>query len=121
MAAQNRLRASIDDSHDDYLEEIVDQRDTSRPEAERTVVKEGLVSLGYIPKPTEAHELLLYYVRRIGLTLGFGGLAVMGYGVFGSRIFSLIGFGLTLGGFLLVALEEFLDFHSDQMDLTVRS
>lgn len=108
MATENRLRARVKEPEADSIEEIKEERDIDRTDAERIVFREGLESLGYSERPTEAHEVLLYYTERIGLTLGFVGLIMIGYGVFGPRLWSLIGFGITLGGFLLVAVQAFL-------------
>lgn len=113
MATDNQLRARVKPSEAEYLDSIATTLDEDRAEAERKVIEEGFAALGYIDRPTKPHELLLWYVRRIGLVLGFVGLILMGYGVFGPRLFSLIGFGITLSGFLLVALEGFLDAYSE--------
>lgn len=109
MATDNQLRARLDAKQDDSLSSIKSEKSVSRAEAERIVIEEGLESLGYLEKPTEPHEILLYYVERMGLVLGFVGLIMIGYGVFGPRSWSFIGFGITLGGFLLVAVKTFLD------------
>lgn len=107
MAVDTRLRARVQPSHAEHIDHLAEHEfDGVQVEAERRIVKEGLVSLGYIERPTEARELFLWYLRRIGLMLGFVGLILMGYGIFGARLFSILGFGLLLGGFLFVALEE---------------
>lgn len=109
MATDTRLRARIQPSHAEHIEDYADaQGFEKRVDAEREIVKTGLEAIGYIDRPTEGHEVFLWYVRRIGLVLGFVGLIVMGYGVFGPRINSIVGFGLLLTGFLFVALEEFI-------------
>lgn len=108
MATENRLRARVKEPEADSIEEIKEKRDIERTDAERIVFREGLESLGYAQKPTESHEILLYYTERIGLVLGFVGLIMIGYGVFGPRLWSVVGFGITLGGFLLVAVQAFL-------------
>lgn len=112
MATDNRLRATVDPAQDEHLSSLEDERDLKRTEAERLVVEEGLESLGYVERPTQAHELLLWYVRRIGLILGFAGLILLGYGIFGPRTYSFMGFGITLSGFLLVLLEGLLDAYT---------
>lgn len=113
MAPDNQLRARVQPSHADHISEIAEDRfDGEQTEAERYVVKEGLESLGYEDRPTDAAELLLYYLRRIGLMLGLVGLIMMGYGVFGPRSWGIIGFGLLLGGFLFLFLEEGLAAYS---------
>lgn len=107
MAPDNQLRARVAPSHAEHISEIAEDRfDGEHTEAERLVVKEGLESLGYEDRPTEASELMLYYLRRIGLVLGFVGLIMMGYGVFGPRSWGVVGFGLLMAGFLFLALEE---------------
>lgn len=108
MATENRLRARVKESEADSIENIKEEHDIERTDAERIVLRQGLESLGYTEKPAEAHEILLYYTERIGLVLGFVGLIMIGYGVFGPRLWSVIGFGITLGGFLLVAVQAFL-------------
>lgn len=109
MATGNQLRARLPPSHAKHIESIAeDEFDGAEAEAERQVVKEGLESLGYVDPPTDPHEVLLYHVRRIGLLLGFVGLIAIGYGIFGPRTYSLIGLGMTIIGFLLIALEETL-------------
>ena len=117
MATDNQLRARVDPSHAERIDTLArEQSEGERTEAERKAIEEGLRSLGYLERPVERHELLLWYVRRVGIGLGFLGLVSMGFGVFGARVFSLVGFGLALGGFLLVAVEEFLDEYSGQLD-----
>lgn len=107
MRPDNQLRARVAPSHADHISTIANDRfNGEKSEAERYVVREGLESLGYEDRPTEAAELMLYYLRRIGLILGFVGLILMGYGVFGPRSWGVIGFGLLMGGFLFLALEE---------------
>jgi hypothetical protein len=113
MATDNRLTARVQPSHADRISSVAEDREIPETEAERVVVREGLASLGYVEKPSEDSELLLYYVRRIGLVLGFVGLILVGYGIFGPRVFSVIGFGLVLAGFVGVALEEFLRQYGD--------
>jgi len=108
MSSEQRLRARLDEPHAECVKTLKQERDIERADAERIVVREGLESLGYTEKPTEAHEMLLFYTERIGLVLGFVGLIMIGYGVFGPRLWSVIGFGITLGGFLLVAVQTFL-------------
>lgn len=117
MAAQNRLRASIKESHDEYLSDLEEQRDATRAQVEREVMEEGLAALGYIEQPTAPHEVLLWYVRRIGIGLGFVGLAGLGIGVFGPRVASLVGFGLALGAFLLIAVAEALDEYAGDLEV----
>lgn len=114
MATDNQLRARLKASQDEYISSLADEMD-SRADAERKVIDKGLEALGFIDRPTEAHELLLWHVHRIGLVLGFAGLVMVGYGVFGPRTFSLVGYGVTLGGFLLVAVESLLDWHADSL------
>lgn len=110
MATDNRLRAKVPPSHSECITTFAEDRfGGSETEAERALIKEGLAAEGYLERPTDRAELFLWYVRRIGLILGFVGLISIGYGVFGSRLFSIIGFGLTLGGFLMVALTDGLD------------
>jgi hypothetical protein len=113
MATENRLSARIKTSRDELLDEVEEDHGVCRAEAERVVLKEGLATLGYIERPTEAHVRLLWYVRRVGMLLGFVGLAAMGYGVFASRASSVIGFGLTMGAFLLVAVAEGLETYTE--------
>jgi len=117
MATENRLRARVKEPEAESIEEIQDEKDIERTEAERMVFREGLHSLGYSERPTEAHEMLLYYTERIGLTMGFVGLIMIGYGVFGPRMWSVSGFGITLGGFLLVAVQAFLGEYVDSQEV----
>lgn len=114
MATSNRLRATIDEDHREHIETIADAENVDGTEAERIVVKEGLASLGFIERPTDGHELFLWYTRRMGLTLGFTGLVCMGYGVFAPRIWSVIGFGLLVTGFLSVAIVDGVSEYSGQ-------
>lgn len=107
MAPDNQLRARVRPALAGHINDIADDRfDGQQTEAERYVVKEGLESLGYIDRPEDAAKLMLYYLRQIGLLLGLVGLICMGYGAFGPRSWSVIGFGLLLAGFLFLALEE---------------
>lgn len=119
MATSNRLRATIDDDHREHIETIAAKEDVAEPEAERIVVKEGLASLGFIERPTDAHDLFLWYARRMGLTLGFTGLVCMGYGVFAPRIWSVIGFGLLLTGFLSIAVVDGVSEYNRENKRTV--
>lgn len=115
MATDNRLSARVGDSRDELLSEVAEERDgDTRADVEREALEEGLAALGYIERPTEPHVRLLWYVRRIGVLLGFVGLAALGYGVFGPRLSSLVGFGLTMGAFLLIAVAEGLSAYTDQ-------
>lgn len=82
-------------------------RDIPETEAERVVVREGLASLGYVEKPVEMADVLLRYARMGGSVLGFVGLILIGYGLFGPASFRFIGFGLLLAGFGLIAGAEF--------------
>lgn len=116
MATNYQLRARIEASHAEHIDEISEDRDITETEAERVVFREGLESMGYVERPTAPHELFLWYVRRIGLVLGLVGLISIGYGIFGSRLFSLIGFGLTLIGFLLVAVADALETLTERHD-----
>ena len=108
MATENRLRATMESKYIELIDSLADERGESRLDAERAAVKEGLRSLGHLERPTAPHELYLFYINRIGLVLGFCGLIMIGYGIFGLRLWSYIGFGLTVMGFLLVALAEAL-------------
>lgn len=113
MATDNKLRGRVDPPHATRIEQVAEDHDEGRSDAERRVVDEGLKSMGYLERPTSRHELLLWYVRRIGYGLGFIGFAGMGFGTFHARVFALIGFALTLNGFLLVAVSDFLDTYTD--------
>lgn len=106
MATKDRLTARLRPSMAEQIESFAEDHDLDDPEAERELVQEGLESYGYLDRPTDPAELLLWYLRRIGLLLGLVGLIMIGYGVFGPRSWGVIGFGLLLGGFLFVALEE---------------
>lgn len=85
-------------------------------DAERMAVKEGLQAMGYVERPTDAADLFRWYLRQMGFILGLGGLISMGYGVFGERLFSIIGFGLLLAGFLFLALELGLEHYDGWAD-----
>lgn len=114
MAADNQLRARVNPSHAEHIGEIANDRfDGQETEAERFVVKHGLEALGYEQRPTEASEVMLFYLRQIGLLLGLVGLICIGFGVFWPRVWSIIGFGLLLGGFLFIALQEGLRSYTD--------
>lgn len=108
MRNDNQLSARVRPSSQEALEQLATDRDMELPDAERAAIREGLESYGYTEKPLNGADVLLYYVRRIGILLGFVGLIVIGYGIFGSRLFSYAGFGLVFVGFVMVALEGFL-------------
>lgn len=108
MASGNKLSARVPGSHAEKITQMSNDLDIAEPDAERKLIKEGLASMGYVNKPHESFELLLYYLRRIGLVLGIVGLILIGYGIFGPRQWSFAGYALVLTGFLGVALEGFL-------------
>lgn len=115
MASNNQLRARVSDRRIEQIGSVATDRDISESEAERVLVREGLASLGYIDRPIDAEELLLYYARRIGTVLGFVGLILVGYGIFGSAAFRYMGFGLLLVGFAGIAASEMAPMLSDRI------
>lgn len=107
MATDNQLRARVPDTHVEQIRTIAGDRQIAETEAERVVVREGLASLGYIEKPTDAGEMLLHYARKIGSLLGLVGLILIGYGIFGVPMARFVGFGLVLSGVAAMAGAEF--------------
>lgn len=111
MAEKYQLRARISDRDADGIDDLSDDRDISNTDAERAVVREGLVGLGYVTDgrtDAEKHsQQLLRYARLGGSVLGFVGLILIGYGLFGAAAFRFTGFGLLLAGFGLIAGSEF--------------
>ena len=107
MASDNQLRARVPESHVEQIRQVSKDRDIAETEAERVVVREGLTSLGRIERPAETSKLVVYYAKQIGMILGFVGLILVGLGIFGSNLFSYIGFGLLLAGFGSIAGSEF--------------
>lgn len=119
MSGNKRLTATVPEEHGECLERATDDRFDSRPHAERKAVEEGLRRWGYLEEPDQPHKQLLWVVNRVGLGLGFVGLAALGIGVFGPRISSLVGFALTLGGFVLLLVEAALDRQTESMMETI--
>lgn len=107
MASQNQLRARVPDAHVELIREVSIDRDITETEAERVVVREGLTALGYVERPIEPGDVLLRYARKSGSVLGFVGLILVGYGLFGAASFRFLGFGLLLAGFGLISGAEF--------------
>lgn len=107
MATENQLRARVPPEHVDLIGQVSNDRDISETEAERVVVREGLAALGYVSQPVEPAEVLLKYARKSGSVLGFVGLILIGYGLFGPAVFRFTGFGLVLSGFGLISGAEF--------------
>lgn len=119
MSGKTRLTATVPEEHGDWLDKAEEDRFDSRTHAERKAVEEGLRRLGYLDEPDQPHEQLLWVVNRVGLGLGFIGLIAVGIGVFGPRVSSVVGFGLTLGGFILLLVEAALDEQSESLMETI--
>lgn len=117
MATENQLRARINPSHAERISDIARDRDTAETDVEREVVEAGLESLGYLSRPTERHELWLYYARFAGLSLGLAGLAAMALGVFWGQITGIYGFSLLIVGFLIVATVDGLEAYTDRLSI----
>lgn len=115
MAADNQLRARLKPTHTEKIDEIAEQRGTERVNVEREVIEEGLVAMGHVDRPSDGADLLLWYVRRVGLVFGVVGLIMLGYGVFGPRSFSIVGFSLVVAGFGFIAAEEFSKEIADRL------
>lgn len=107
MGTENQLRARIPDAHMELIRQVSQHRDIPETEAERVVVREGLTALGYVERPIEPGDVLLQYARKGGSVLGFAGLILVGYGLFGAASFRFLGFGLLLAGFGLISGAEF--------------
>ncbi len=113
------MTATVPDEHGESLETAAEDRFDSRPQAERKTVEAGLQTLGYLEQPDKPHEQLLWVVNRVGLLLGFIGLVTIGVGIFGPRMASFAGFGLTLGGLSLLVVEAALDQQSESLMETI--
>lgn len=116
MATDNRVRVRVRPDYADSIERFAEDEGMDEPDAQRKIIEEGLASLGYVDRPTARHELLLWYARKIGLLLGFVGLILIGYGIFGARLFSIVGFAVLLSGFVFLSTEEFLKWATDRYD-----
>jgi len=107
MGTENRLTATLATDDADHIGNVEDDLDLDRTEAERRLVREGLVRLGYREDEQHPEDLLVEYARKIGSVLGLSGLIMLGYGIFGFAAFRWIGFGLVMAGFALIAGGEF--------------
>lgn len=108
MAYESRLTAHVPGSVGDQIQEVADDEEVEKTEAERIVVREGLKSLGYVEQPKTPAETVLYHTKRIGYVLGFVGLILIGYGIFGTMLFRWWGFGLTLVGLGMIMTADLL-------------
>lgn len=117
MASQNQLQARIPTDYADTITSVARSREVPETDVEREVVEAGLESLGYLSKPTERHELWLYYARFVGLALGLAGLATMALGVFWGQITGVYGFSLLLIGFLVIATVDGLNAYTDRLSI----
>jgi len=115
MSGENRLRATLDDKQAGALDKAEQDRFDDRTHAERQLVERGLQDLGYLETPDTPHREFLWVVNRAGLGLGAVGLMAIGVGIFGPRIASVIGYGVTLTGFLLLLTASWLDTHTDRL------
>jgi len=107
MASDNRLRARVSESKLQRIQTLAEDREIKETDAERAVVRAGLQRLGYLDEPVDPQERFLSIARKSGNLLGLVGLIVIGYGLFGSFAFRLLGFGLLLVGFGTIAGAEF--------------
>jgi len=107
MATDTRLSAIVPTHHINQLRTYADDHNINVTDAEREIIKQGLAANGYLETPTTPTELLTHYTRITGNILGFVGLIMIGYGIFGATLFSYIGFGLVLTGFSAIAGTEF--------------
>lgn len=108
MASSNQLRARVPPDHIEKIEDVSEDRDIGETEAERAVVRAGLIRLGYLDEnDTVPESEYLRRVRMSGMSLGLTGLIAIGYGLFGISTFRYIGFGVLLCGFALIAGAEF--------------
>ena len=115
MATDNQLRARVPASHVEKIQQLSRDRAITETDAERAVVREGLTALGYVDEPVDPGEIALSYARKSGSVLGFVGLIMIGYGLFGTAIFRFVGFGLILAGFGLIAGAEFAPMVKDRL------
>jgi hypothetical protein len=115
MSTGKRLTATVGEDPADALDKAEEESFGSRTQAEREALKRGLQEMGYLDRPDEAHEQLLWVVNKVGLGLGFVGLLAIGVGIFGPRLASFVGFGVTLGGMLLLVVEAVLEEHTDSL------
>lgn len=116
MASSNQLTARVDHRHSESIENLAEDRDIRTTDAERVVVRAGLEKIGYLEESADRAMIFQDYARKIGTVLGFVGLTVIGYGIFGIRAFQYMGFGLVLAGFGLIAGAEFAPSVSDKID-----
>lgn len=121
MATENRLRASIDPAHQEHLSEVEAEiqeeyphLERPRTEAERKVFEAGLEALGYVERPRDAATLFLWYARQIGYVLGLVGLILIGYGIFWGQLVQVIGLGLLILAFPMIAAWDVLPRLTDR-------
>jgi len=107
MSAGNRLSATVPEEHREKINKIGDDLDLEDADAERAVIRAGLVKLGYIDGEKDRARQFLALVRKVGVTLGGAGLAASTLGLFGWSVMQAIGFGLVLAGFAAIAGAEF--------------
>lgn len=119
MASRNRLSATVPERHREEINNISQEREIKDADAEREVVRAGLEKLGRIEETHDPGSGFLQRARQSGMLLGFVGVTVIGYGLFGSAAFRYIGFGLVLSGFALIAGAEFAPRVNDLIDETL--
>lgn len=117
MSRGNRLSATVSKKHREKINKIAEDRDLDDADAERAVMRAGLVRLGYIDGEKDTARQFLALVRKVGVTLGGAGLAASTLGLFGWSVMQAIGFGLVLAGFAAIAGAEF----APKVDAQLRS
>jgi hypothetical protein len=107
MSRGNRLSATVREQHREKINNIAEERGIDDVEAERAVMRAGLIRLGYLNDNSDRGEKFLRLTRKVGVTLGGAGLAATTFGLFGWTVMQAIGFGLVLSGFAAIAGAEF--------------
>jgi len=107
MGSKNQLRARLRGPTLEAFEDLKDDREGSRTDTERVVVRAGLQHLGYLDEQQHEADMWLEDIRKVGVAVGAIGMTIIGYGLFGSVGFRYLGFAVVLAGFALIVGAEF--------------